>query len=669
VAVNARAFAIRSLLCALAMFGVSASVAFADNPIVEENRHTGTRAWEIPTAGNEVATDAGGQIKGYASATSVAPGETLTFFVTVNVPQSYDLDVYRLGWYGGAGGRLKDHRHLNGSHQAACPPDPQTGLIECHWTPSLALTIPGSWTTGVYVAVLTNAEGFQNYVIFVVRDDRRRAPLLYQMGVLTAQAYNNYPYQVNGKSLYDSNSYGDPTMTGGPQAVKVSFNRPYSHDGTGDFGGSFMSWEVRFVRWLERSGYDVSYSTDLDTHLRGGRLREHRALLSVGHDEYWTREMYDAAVAARDAGVHLGFFGANAVYWQVRLEPASDGTPNRTVVGYKDAQLDPVDGPTTTVLWRDPPVNRPEQRLVGIQFGTSGLSPYRPMRIINSGSWVYEGTGFSDGRTVPGIVGNEADRLDPDYPRPAALSYETLSSSPLDKPGEPPSESSIYQAPSGAWVFAGGTLAWSWGLDGPEADPRLQRTTANVLNRFIGAPSATPPVGGGPPVAATPAAVDADRDGFPSGQDCNDDNAAIRPNAREKRGNDIDENCDGRAEDFLAIRSRVSPGWSVRGSHVTITRLLVSRVPSGGTVELRCAGKHCPVRHRRGSKPRRGIVNLLDAIRKQRSRFRAGQVLEVRITAGERIGKVVRYALKTGKKPHARLLCLRPGTPSPRPCS
>jgi hypothetical protein len=374
--------------------------------------------------------------------------------------------------------------------------------------------------------------------------------------------------------------------------------------------------------------------------------------------------MYDAAVAARDAGVHLGFFGANAVYWQVRLEPASDGTPNRTVVGYKDAGRDPVKGPTSTVLWRDPPVNRPEQTLVGIQYGSGGLRSYLPMRIINSGSWVYEGTGFSDGQTVPGILGDEVDWFDPAYPRPAALSYVTLSSSPLGGSGHP-GESSIYQAPSGAWVFAGGTLAWSWGLDGPTADTRLQRTTANVLNRFIGAPSAAPPGGGGP---ATP--MDADRDGFPSSEDCDDNNAAIRPNTPEKRGNEIDENCDGRAEDFLRVRSRVTPGWSVRGSRVTITKLLVRGVPSGGTVELRCAGKRCPVRNERGSKPRRGIVNLLHAIKKkQRSRFRAGQTLEVRITAGERIGKVFRYRLRKGKTPDRRVLCLRPGTRSPRPCS
>jgi hypothetical protein len=633
-------------LCIVATVGVLPSVALADNPIVEENRLPGSRGWEIGTGGHVIANDREGQIKGYASVTSVAHGETLTLHVSVDAPQAYDVDVYRLGWYAGTGGRHMHHVALQGTHQPDCPLDPQTGLIECDWAPSLDLAIPDSWTTGVYVAVLTNAAGFQNYVVFVVRDDTRRAPLLYQMGVMTAQAYNNYPADgMRGKSLYPSNSYGANTLTGTTRAVQVSFDRPYSRDGTGDGGGSFMTWEVYFVRWLERAGYDVSYSTDVDTHVAGARLREHRALLSVGHDEYWTREMYDAAEAARDAGVHLGFFGANAVYWQVRMAPATDGTPDRTMVGYKDAALDPVDGAGTTVRWRDPAVNRPEQRLVGIQFRTGGVRPNAAMHIINSGSWVYDGTGFTDGQTVPGIVGNEADSFDPAYPGPTALSYVTLSRSPLGVAG-PPAESSVYQAPSGAWVFAAGTNSWSLGLDGPLEDARLQRTTANVLNRFVGAPAADPPPPGGQQGVA--------------GQECD---------AHEKRGNDIDENCDGRVEDFLAITPRITVKWSVRAARVTINKLRVRRVPSGGTVEFRCAGQNCPVRRRTGARPRRGTVNLLDAIRSQRSRFRAGQTLAVRITAPDRIGKVVRYALKKGKIPEGRVRCLRPGARAPRACS
>jgi Putative metal-binding motif len=670
--VHARGIAIA--LCLIAIVGGLPAVALADaadNPIVRENRLPGSSAWKIGTSGHRIADDAAGQIKGYASATSAAHGETLTLHVSVNPPQSFDVDVYRLGWYGGAGGRLMRHQTLPGTTQPECPLDPATGLIECEWAPSLALEIPDSWTTGVYAAVLTNAAGFQNYAIFVVRDDSRRAPLLYQMGVMTAQAYNNYPADgVRGKSLYDSISYGANTLTGTKRAVQVSFDRPYGRDGTGDPGGSFMTWEVHFVRWLERWGYDVSYSTDIDTHLQGARLLEHRAVLSVGHDEYWTRQMYDAWEAARDAGVHLAFFGSNAVYWQVRMAPATDGTPNRIMVGYKDAALDPVSGATTTVRWREPPVNRPEQRLVGIQFGTGGLIPYVAMRIVNSGSWVYEGTGFADGDTVPGIVGNEADWRHPNYPAPTALSYVTLSSSPLGGPG-PPGESSLYQAPSGAWVFAAGTNSWSLGLDGPAEDARIQRTTANLLNRFIGRAAETPPPGGqhdAPAQVGAPSPVDGDRDGFAPGQDCDDGDPSIRPNAQENRGDDIDENCDGRAEDFVALTPRIAIRWSVRGARVRIEKLLVRRVPSGGTVEFRCAGRNCPVRRKTGSRPRRGRVNLLSAIGTQRARFRAGQTLAVRVTASDRIGKVVRYRLRKGKTPTPRVLCLRPGEPAPRAC-
>jgi hypothetical protein len=42
------------------------------------------------------------------------------------------------------------------------------------------------------------------------------------------------------------------------------------------------------VRWLERKGYDVSYTTGVDTDRRGSELLEHRVFLSVGHDEYWS---------------------------------------------------------------------------------------------------------------------------------------------------------------------------------------------------------------------------------------------------------------------------------------------------------------------------------------------------------------------------------------------
>ena len=467
------------------------SSAAADNPIVIENQQPGSGGWQLTFY---TSNDKSGQIKGYASATSVNKGEPITFYVTVNPAQPFTLDVYRIGWYQGSGGRLLHHAGpFNGILQSSPAINSSTGLIVCNWVPCYTLSVPTTWTSGIYLVVLTNAQNYQTYIVFVVRDDSRVAPLLYQQSVTTYLAYNNYPQDgATGKSLYEYNSYGANTLSGTTRAVKVSFDRPYNHDWVG--AGDFPAWELYFVRWLERSGYDVTYSTDVDTHANGSRLLNYKGFLSVGHDEYWSREMRDAAEAARDAGVGLAFFGANDCCWQVRFEASAGGVPNRVMVCYKDAAKDPIQGPTTTVNWRDSRLNRPEQMLIGIQY-TSMTQNYAYVSYVvnNSGHWVYSGTGFKDGDSVPGILGYEADNQFSSSPQPnfVAGTYQLLSRSPYTNFASRSdyANSSIYQAPSGAWVFGAGSIAWSWGLDNygshNVADPRIQQLTANVLNKFL----------------------------------------------------------------------------------------------------------------------------------------------------------------------------------------
>jgi predicted Zn-dependent protease len=468
------------------------------SPVVLENQQPGSGNWQMLLSGFQPADDVNQQIKGYASATSVNLGESITFYVTVNPAQNYTMDVYRMGWYQGLLGRLMQSiPPLQGVAQPACPADASTGLIECNWTASYTLTVPATWTSGVFVVMLTNAQGYQNYIPFVVRDDARVADIMFQQSVATYQAYNNYPDdRVTGKSLYAYNSYGGNTVAGTPRAVKVSWNRPYAGRGA----GQLLEWEVYFVRWLERSGYDVKYSTNVDTHENSARLLQSKAFLSVGHDGYWSKPMYDGAQQARDAGVHLGFFGAGAVFSQVRFEASPlTGAADRVMVYYKDRTIDPVQGPTTTILWRDPFLNRPEQQLIGVQF--TGEIAYDPMNqppyvVANSSSWVYAGTGLADGTSIPRILGYQMDASMSSFPLPTSVAgtNQILSQSPFTDSGGATvtANSSIYQAPSGAWVFGAGTTSWAWGLvdDGDGfVDPRIQQTTANLLQRFGASPS------------------------------------------------------------------------------------------------------------------------------------------------------------------------------------
>src|SRR5437870_3027228 len=92
------------------------------NPIVTENQQPGTDQWEIPTAGFQVADDNLNQIKGYASATSANKGGALSFFVTVTPVQTFTISFYRMGWYGGLGGRLiLQTTPIGGTTQGPCP--------------------------------------------------------------------------------------------------------------------------------------------------------------------------------------------------------------------------------------------------------------------------------------------------------------------------------------------------------------------------------------------------------------------------------------------------------------------------------------------------------------------------------------------------------------------
>ena len=86
-------------------------------------------------------------------------------------------------------------------------------------------------------------------------------------------------------------------------------------------------------QWLERQGYDVSYTDDVHLQSNPAELHEHNTVVISGHSEYWSLTQFNGFKAARDAGVNIASFSANTAYWKVRYE---DG--NRTLVCYKTVE-------------------------------------------------------------------------------------------------------------------------------------------------------------------------------------------------------------------------------------------------------------------------------------------------------------------------------------------
>ncbi|HZU42190.1 MAG TPA: N,N-dimethylformamidase beta subunit family domain-containing protein, partial [Terriglobales bacterium] len=279
----------------------------AVNRIVTENERPGTGDWNSGTFNID-------RIAGFTSRVSVTTNDTLAFYVSASSAQ-FEIQIYRMGWYKGAGGRLvASSGALTQVQQPACTSDPESLMISCaNWSAVYTVQIPADWVTGVYLAKFIDgdagAQPVYSTVPFVVRDDTGTEPLV-QIPFTTYQAYNLW----GGRSLYHG-SYGKDNL----RSHKVSYDRPYW---TPVFTGGP---DYSLVRWLEKQGYDVAYSSSIDTHERFDQIVRHKSWMTVAHDEYWSKEMRDNVEAARDAGVNLAFLAGNEIYWQVRFEASALG--------------------------------------------------------------------------------------------------------------------------------------------------------------------------------------------------------------------------------------------------------------------------------------------------------------------------------------------------------
>jgi hypothetical protein len=257
------------------------------------------------------------------------------------------------------------------------------------------------------------------------------------------------------------------------------------------------------IRWLEKNGYDIGYASDVDVHTDPALLQGRQGILIVGHSEYWSYEMRDHLEVAINHGVSLAAFAANSIFNQIRYEPSSsktNATPNRIIVCYKDATLDPLAGKDdshVTVAFRDAPVDRPEQSLLGGMVDVNSYCQWGcgfDWVVTDASSWVFANTGLRNGDRLPGLVGYEYDQVLPGYPTPRG--EQILSASPVIDINRQHSISNatVYTAPSRARVVNIATIDWSGGLDGynkfwqsqrPLVNAYAQKITQNILQNFL----------------------------------------------------------------------------------------------------------------------------------------------------------------------------------------
>jgi hypothetical protein len=462
------------------------------NEIVAENCRAGAPAseWDISGAGS-------GSVMGFATDISVVQGGTVAF--KIDARASYTLDIYRLGYYAGDGARKAGTAGQPALQaQPPCDTDPATGLVDCgNWAVSATWVVAPDAVSGVYLAVPKQNGSPVGHIVFVVRDDDGRSDLLFQTSDTTWQAYNKY----GGNSLYT----GDPAG----RAYEVSYNRPFTTADSAVEDWLFNS-EYPMIRWLERNGYDVSYSTGVDSDRRGAEIREHAAFLSVGHDEYWSGGQRANVEAARDAGVNLAFFSGNEAFWKTRWK-----SDHRTLACYKEthagAKIDP-DAAVWTGTWRDarpfnPEGARPENALTGTWFSVNSGTRAITVPAADGRLRFWRSTSVANlasGQTATlteDTLGYEWDEVPDNGAAPAGL--VRMSSTTADGvqvledygssygDGTATHHLTLHRDTNGAGrdalVFGAGTIQWPWGLDSTHergnapASPAMQQATANLL--------------------------------------------------------------------------------------------------------------------------------------------------------------------------------------------
>jgi len=467
------------------------------NPVWRENQRTGTNEWLL----TNTRIDSNSRyrcpwIEGYCSRTSVRAGERLSFFVSTNPDSDFTIEIYRLGFYDGAGGRFVSKL---GPFRGRSQPDPSIGrnrLRECQWISCATIRIPHDWLSGVYVGKLTASKnGFQSYLIFIVRDDRP-ADIIVQCSDLTWQAYNRWPNQF---ALYDN---GQEQWWCGP-GVEVSFNRPYGKycqilDAPLSTGsGEWFLWEFPLAYWLESRGYDVTYISNLDTHSNPASFRRAKGFLSVGHDEYYSIKMYQNLRRAIADGLNVAFLSGNTCCGRIDFRRSSAGQACRSF-----GRVDYFGPRNEGMIKRFPSMSSfayqspGEDLLLGARSNVPPCTGGADWICTLPDHWVYDGTGMKRGDQIPGLIGREF------HGEPAAIpGLKVLATGPTQSaPGKPNGgtyAATIYEGPKQNFVFNASTCWWSDGMSQPPGyvrpsvytsplgpDVRVQRMTANLLDRM-----------------------------------------------------------------------------------------------------------------------------------------------------------------------------------------
>lgn len=419
---------------------------------------------------------------GYVDRHSIKPGETFNVLLStdpVDKPQHGHIEIFRVGFYGHT-----DRMKVWTSESLAIQEHPvafTASAIGPGWPIYVSNVPTTTWTSGYYTIDFVDLEGNcdKDIAYLIVSPGQLNGDILVKLSTNTYQAYNSW----GGSSLYLSQNFEHHSNI-------VAFDRPTR--------SQFFNWEYYYVLWLEELAKElnlsVHYVTDFDIHMNSEYTEQYPLFISVGHDEYWSKEEF-SNIHHRifDIGKNTLFLGANTAFNQIRFvdvnSTLSTSFEGRQMVFYRH-NVDPISvkrtqDPILDLTGRFSKNNRrSEIMLTGVTFESwfpyDGKTSYPFHVAIDPLTHpLFEGTGYTVGLSIGNILGYEWDNTDPSPQKdrfwdegrakipflPKEKLVVLFSGEPIDAKGKRGKAEAVYFiSDAGAKVFSSGTIQWPWGL-------------------------------------------------------------------------------------------------------------------------------------------------------------------------------------------------------------
>ncbi|MEX2577985.1 MAG: PVC-type heme-binding CxxCH protein [Verrucomicrobiales bacterium] len=239
------------------------------------------------------------------------------------------------------------------SYDPASDPDRGHGLrlasddlYDCGWKARHTWKVPEDAVSGIYAAWFDfERDGVDHRypVTFVVRkpSTAEKAPLVVMCSTTTWRAYGGTPFARNAprenrywKTGGVANDPANPPAynfyrdhAAGQPSYQLGLRIPWPAAGPdvlyseAEVGYSHLTRGERFTHaWLEKQGYDFDVVTNLDLHRDPELLEGYRALVINGHDEYWSREMYEGLDRYLRSGGKAAVLSGNTMFWRISVD-------------------------------------------------------------------------------------------------------------------------------------------------------------------------------------------------------------------------------------------------------------------------------------------------------------------------------------------------------------